>query len=164
MRRFEAIVDNFPGRANCRNERKMLRFVCAVGTILWGASLITAKVLRMGREVRRQESDVRRRSVPLSVWQVVERILLSNNGRRAMASTYTGGVARCAHKAHHLGGGSLIFHWFLGVGVEKSEKIAVSRGARLRAHGAPPSLRRRTAAPKRHQRRPGKRCDDRVGA
>ena len=35
-------------------------------------------------------------------------------------------------KAHHLEGGFSIFHWILGVGVEKSEKIAVSRGARLR--------------------------------
>ncbi|GEM_PF-4085669 len=68
---------------------------------------------------------------PLSVWQVVGRIRLSNSDGRARASTYTGGVALCAHKAHHLGGGCLIFHWILGVGVEKSEKIAVSRGARL---------------------------------
>ena len=55
--------------------------------------------------------------------------------RKNAASTYTGGVALCAHKAHHLVGGSSVLHWFLGAGVEKSEKIAVSRGARLCAHG-----------------------------
>ncbi len=62
-------------------------------------------------------------------------IRLRKSDGRAMASTYTGGVALFAHKAHHFEGGSSIFHWFWGVGVEKSEKIAVSRGARLCAHG-----------------------------
>jgi len=52
--------------------------------------------------------------------------------RKNAASTYTGGVALFARKAHHWEGGFAIFHWFLGVGVEKSGKIAVSRGARLR--------------------------------
>ena len=47
-------------------------------------------------------------------------------------STYTGVVALWARNAHHWEGGFAIFHWFLGIGVEESEKIAVSRGARLR--------------------------------
>ena len=57
---------------------------------------------------------------------------MAEEDRSRGLSIYTGGVALCAHKAHHWVGGFAVFHWFLGVGVEESGKIAVSRGARLR--------------------------------
>ena len=79
---------------------------------------------------------------------------------RAMASTYTGGVALCAHKAHHLEARFAVSHWILRSGFWKNGKIAVSRGARLRAQSAAVHVKKRCLTPAAYRSRRHERHED----